>query len=54
MEKSVGERSVNSKVELQEVDSLVLAPRTNGQAAGDRLRAHHQRFEELFNEIQIT
>ena len=29
-------------------------PRKNVQAAGDRLRIHHQRLEELPNEIQIT
>ena len=32
----------------------VQTPRKNDQAAGDRLRFHHQRFEELSNEIQVT
>ena len=55
VEKSVGVNDqLSQKLEPQEVDSLVQTPRTNVQAAGDRLRAHHQRFEELFNGIQIT
>ena len=36
------------------MDSLVQTPRRNDQAVGDRMRVHHQRFEELSNEIQIT
>ena len=56
MEKSVARVNdqLSQKLERQEVDSLVQTPRTNVQAAGDRLRVHHQTFEELSNEIQIT
>ena len=45
---------LSHKLEPQEVYYVVQTPRTNVQAAGDRLRIHHQRFEELPNEIQIT
>ena len=55
MEKSVAKVNdqLCKKLELQEVDTLVLTPRTNVQAAGDRLRTHRERFEELSNEIKI-
>ena len=33
------------------MDTLVLTPRTNVQAAEDQLRDHHGRFEEMSNEI---
>ena len=45
---------LSHKFEAQEVYSLVQTPRTNVPAAGGRLRVHHERFEELSNEIQIT
>ena len=40
----------SQKFEAQDVDSLVQTPRTNVTAAGDRLRIHHRRFENLSNE----
>ena len=50
-----GERSIISKVGTARSGLLgVQTPRRNDLAAGDRLRFHHQRFEELSNEIQIT
>ena len=37
------------------MDTLVQTPRTNVQAAaGNRLRVHHERFEELSNEIKLS
>ena len=45
---------LSQKFEAQEVYSSVQTPRTNVPAAGDRLRVHRERFEELSNEIQIT
>ena len=48
MEKSVGVNDqLSQKLEPQEVDSFVLH---QGRMVkqGDRLRAHHQRFEDLF------
>ena len=39
------------KLEPREMDTLVQTPRTNVQAAGDRLRIHPERFEELSSEI---
>ena len=45
---------LSQNFEAQEVDSSVQTPRTNVPAAGDQLLVHHQRFEELSNEMQIT
>ena len=45
---------LSQKFEPQEVDSLIRTSRTNVPAEGDRLRVHHQRFEKLSNERQIT
>ena len=52
MEKSVAKVNdqLSQKLEPQGVDTLAQTPRTNVQAAGDRLRIHHQRFEEMSNE----
>ena len=35
------------KLAEEEVDTLVQKPTTNVHVAGDRLRIHHERFEEL-------
>ena len=55
MEKSVAK--VNDQLcrtlEPQEVDTLVQTPRTNVQAARDRLRIHQERFDRLSSEIQV-
>ena len=56
MEKSVAKVNdqLPQKLEPQELDTSVQTPRRNDEASGDRLRIHHQRFEDLSNEIQIT
>ena len=45
---------LSQNFEAQDVNSSVQTTRTNVPAAGDRLRVHHQRFEELSHEIQIA
>ena len=45
---------LSQNFEAQDVESSVQTPRTNVPAAEDRLRIHHQRSEELSNEIQMT
>ena len=45
---------LSHKFEAHVVDTVVRTPRTNVPAAGDRLRVHHQKFEELSHEIQIA
>ena len=51
MEESIAKVNdqLSQKLEPQVVDSLAQTPRTNVHAPGDRLRIHHQRFEELSN-----
>ena len=55
MDKSVAKVNdqLSQKLEPQEVDSPVQTPRRDVQAAGDRLRIHHQRFEEMSIEKNI-
>ena len=49
-----GERSVISKVGTARGGLLSTNTKEDDQAAADRMRIHHQRFEELSSEIQIT
>ena len=56
MEKSVSKAhdQLSQNLEPQEVDSLVQTPGRNDQAAGNLLRIHLQRFQELAKEVEFT